>query len=165
MNREYLLNDSEIFLVEALRKFDFLRRFGFVGEGYKLLGHERIIKFSNSAIDRTVTINLESHINVGISRKHAKLFSLREIQSYFYLSYLSNYFGAQHLFDLQYENEEMITGLKGEKYGFLKDEMYGKVLKQFAEFMLENLFPVIIGTKWIHEIVDIRKAELLNKQK
>ena len=155
MNSEYELIGHEILLVEALRNFDFLRRFGYVGKGINLFGHERVVQFTNSEIDRELTITYEGQIDITIYRKKPKFFSFNRFNSGFSVFSLFKYFGENRMKDLQTKNLD--------EDGFLIHEKYGEVLAGYAEFIQERLLPIIFGTKWIDDIVDISELENLFK--
>ena len=151
MKREYSLEGGEIFYVEAFRNFDFLRRFGYVLESFQSHGVENHVVFTNVNINRSVRIVLESYIWVNIERK--KSFGFKRSSVIVDVTLLFEYFEAHHLLDQQLQI--------GTEFGYLKIEHIGKILKSYAEFIQSHLFPVIIGAKWIDEIVDIRKLSNL----
>ncbi len=146
MKKDYPLNDTEIFYIEACRNFDFLRRFGYVGESCRGHGVELHIVFTNAAINRSVRIWRESYIFVNIERK--KSFGFKRSSGIIDVDSLFDYFGESHLVDLQNNNRG--------KWG-VKEEWIGEILKSYADFIQAHLIPVLVGKKWIDEIADIRK--------
>ena len=127
------INDDERNLIEIIRSFNFLRKYGY-HERELSIGHREYptIIYVNSILKRKVKI-LGSESSWSIIIERDRFFSLK---SESYAIDISNYY-----------NTFGCSMIKGKNY----------TLKSQAEFVQQHLMPIIKGEIWINELIKQRK--------
>lgn len=134
---QYALNEYEIFFIEVMRKFDFLRNVGYEVSDLWIGGRVPLIVFRNRSVKRTICIDVEESLRVTIERgrnralgRHERSFAIENIYKMLGCPELDNYRGT-----------------------------IAEELETRAKFIKDYLMPVITGELWIDELVKQRQSK------
>ena len=130
------LRDSERFLIEVIREFDFLRALGYQGKEFVIYSPGQSVLFSNEPVDRELLVVSEGKYRVIFIKKYGN-----------HSLYPPN---PKKAFEISVTYDHLgCPELKVSHPGF-------EWLSANAKFIQEHLMPVITGEMWIDELLKKR---------